>query len=110
MALAVFFLYNLWFILSTLAFYVEKLDNINDIVPSLRRAFQVPRSVYTGLASLIFTVILPIGLISSLPSEVLLGKSNSWWLIYFIGVALFTFGFARIFFKFAIKKYSGVAN
>lgn len=105
------FIYFLWFIVSTCSFWVEKLDNINEIVPNIRRTFQVPHQVYTGLASTVLTVILPLGLLTSVPSEILLGRVSSWLIVLYLG--LFTLGLAvlsHIFFRYSIKKYSGAAN
>lgn len=103
-------LYALWFIISTLAFWVEKLDNINEIIPMLRRVFQVPRSIYTGVASFIFTVLFPLALISSIPSEFLLSKlSPQWFAISFILTAVAVL-ISRQFFHFSLKKYSGVGQ
>lgn len=110
MLLAFFFVYALWFIITTFSFYVEKLENINEVLPSLRRAWQVPRSVYTGLISTLFTFVLPIGIITSIPSEVLLGKTSYWWILYFLVITLVTLLISRIFFKLSIKNYTGVAN
>lgn len=104
------FIYFIWFILSTIAFYVDRLDNINEIIPATRRIWQLPRSVYTGISSLIFTIILPLGLISSLPTEVLLGQISWFHLGYYVVFTFFTVVAARIFFKISIKKYTGVAN
>jgi len=105
------FIYAVWFIISTLSFWVDKLDNINEIVPNVRRSFQVPHQVYTGIASTLFTVILPLGLVSSLPSEILLGRVSSWSTIfYFMTFTLITVLISRWFFNLSIKKYSGIAN
>lgn len=108
--LAFTFVYFLWFILSTLSFWVEKLDNINEIIPTFRRVWQVPRTIYQGIASTIFTVLLPLGLVTSLPSEILLGRPN-WSLIGYL--AVFTLGtviVSRLFFRWSIIKYVGMAN
>jgi ABC-2 type transport system permease protein len=99
------FVYSIWFIVSTFSFWVEKLDNINEIVPSARRMWQIPRSVYTGIASTFLTVILPFGLISSIPSEVLVGKFSLSWTLYFITFTLVIFFCSRLFFRYSIKKY-----
>lgn len=107
---ALLFIYSLWFMVSTLAFWVEKLDNINEIVPAFRRLWQVPRSVYLGLASTIFTVILPLGLVSSLPTEILLHRVSGPWITYFLIVSGFTFVLSRLFFHYSIKKYTSVGG
>ncbi|MBU0576129.1 ABC-2 family transporter protein, partial [Patescibacteria group bacterium] len=110
LSLAGLFIYLVWFIFATLAFWFEKLDNINDIIPSLRQIWQVPRSVYTGVTSLILTIILPLGLMTSIPTEVLLGKASVNWIIYFVVITFICFIFSQIFFKISIKKYSGAGN
>lgn len=107
---ALLFIYSLWFMVSTLAFWMEKLDNINEIVPAFRRLWQVPRSVYLGVASTVFTVILPLGLVSSLPTEILLHRA-SWPLVaYFITVSGLTFAFSRLFFHYSLQKYTSVGG
>lgn len=108
--LAMAMLYLIWFILATGAFWVEKLDNINQILPRMRQIWQVPRSVYTGLASLIFTILLPVTLTTSIPSEILLGKSSLWWLAYLTLIVFCLLIFSRWFFRISIKKYTGIAN
>jgi ABC-2 type transport system permease protein len=103
-------IYSLWFIIATCSFWVERLRNINEIIPALRRVFQVPRTVYTGASSIIFTVLLPLGLVSSLPSEVLLGEFAVNWIAYFIFVSLVFFWLARSFFHYSVRRYSSVGS
>jgi ABC-2 type transport system permease protein len=108
--LSLLMIYSIWFTCSTGAFYVDRLNNINEVIPSLRRVWQVPRSVYTGLASTVATVIVPLGLASSIPSEVLLGKESGWWIWYFVGVSLGSFFFSRWFFHFSLRRFVGVGS
>lgn len=103
-------IYFLWFSFSTLALWVEKLDNINEIVPAFRRLWQVPKSVYAGITSVIFTIVVPVGLISSLPSEVILGKATAGWILYLLVFTTAIIIFSRWFFKYSIKKFVGVGN
>lgn len=104
------FTYAVWFTLSTLAFWVDKLDNINEILPAARRLWEVPRSIYTGVLSTVLTVLIPLGLVSSLPAELLLGKSGWQWLSYFALATLIALWLSHQFFQFSIKKFTGVAN
>jgi ABC-2 type transport system permease protein len=103
-------LYSLWFSVATVSFWVERLGNINDIIPSLRRLAQVPRSVYTGIFSFVFCTIFPVALITSLPAEVLTGRFSLPWVVFFIGFSLFAFIFSRFFFHFSLKKYASVGS
>jgi ABC-2 type transport system permease protein len=107
---ATIFLYSGWFILATLSFWVEKLQNINEIMPGFRHVYQMPVRIYTGATSILFTFIFPLGLVTTLPSEVLLGRSNTSQITYFF---IFTFVFsslAILFYKKSIKKYSSVGG
>jgi ABC-2 type transport system permease protein len=107
---ALAFIYFLWFFLSTFAFWVEKLDNINNMIPAMRRVWQVPRQVYTGITSVLLTLVIPIGLVVSVPSEILVSKAAPFWLLYLTGFAVGMFFISRWFFNFSIKKYSGIGN
>jgi ABC-2 type transport system permease protein len=105
-----FFLYFLWFFLATFSFWVERLENINDIVPSLRRIWELPREVYRGTLSTILTFFLPLALIVSVPSESLIGKSPSWLVLYYM---IFTVIFCIAvswFFRFSIKRYTSIGG
>jgi ABC-2 type transport system permease protein len=108
--LAFTFLYSLWFIMTTFSFYVEKLDNINEIFPAIRRAWQVPRSVYTGILSFVFSILIPLGLITSVPSEILLGRDSWGWVTYLLVVTIVTVILSRVFFNYSLKRYVGQAN
>jgi len=105
------FIYSGWFILATLSLWVDKLQNINDIMPGFRRVYQIPRQVFTGVTALTFTFIFPLGLITSLPSEILTGKNPPVLLILYFIVATTCLALtARAFFKYSIKQYSSVGG
>jgi ABC-2 type transport system permease protein len=103
-------IYSVWFMIATGAFYVEKLDNINEIFPALRQVFQMPRSIYTGVLSMIFITIFPLALITSLPTEALLGRMNLTLFLQFLAVTTVFFILSRVFFIHSIKKYSGAGS
>ncbi len=103
-------IYSLWFSVATLCFWVDRLQNINELIPATRRIWQAPKEVYTGIVSTLFTVVLPFALIASLPSEVLLGKAVSGWLIYMAIFTLIAFLGTRLFFRVSLRKYAGIAN
>ncbi len=103
-------IYSCWFILATISFWVERLENINEIMPQFRSIYQVPTKVFTGLPGFIFSFILPLGLVTTLPSEVILGKNNGPFIVYLILSSLVFFALSVGFFKLSIKKYSSVGG
>lgn len=107
---SIIFIYSGWFILATLSFWVEKLKNINEIMPGFRSIYQMPANIYTGITGLIITFIFPLGLVTTLPSEIILGRLDVKLILYFI---VFTAIFSKItlsFYNYSIKKYSGIGN
>jgi ABC-2 type transport system permease protein len=103
-------IYCMWFMVATYSFWVDRLQNINELVPATRRVWQVPKEVFTGVVSTLFTVVLPLSLIATLPSEVLLGKAVWGWLVYMTVFTVVLFIATRIFFTISLRKYSGIAN
>lgn len=99
-----------WFIISTLAFWVEKLDNINEVIPSMRRIWQIPRQVFIGFLSTLLTIVFPMALVTSLPSEWLINRGQLSWLGFYLLFTFLTVLFSRWFFHFSVKKYSGIAS
>lgn len=104
------FLYSLWFIISTFAFYVERLNNINEIIPAGRRIWQVPRGVFTTTIGPFATSVIPLLLLVSLPSELLLGQPARSEVGIIVLSAVVTLWLSRKFFYYSLRKYSGAAQ
>lgn len=103
-------IYSCWFILAILSFWVERLTNINDVMPQFRSVYQVPVQVFTGLPGFVFSFIIPLGLVTTVPSEIILGTQNMKFVVYLIFMSLVFFGIAVKFFNHSIKKYSSVGG
>ncbi len=71
--LAMLVIYCLWFFSATFTFWAEKFDNIIEVVPVMRSIWFAPADVYSGLLSTLFTVIIPLALITTVPSRILIG-------------------------------------
>lgn len=108
---SIIFIYTGWFFTATLTFWVERFSNSVDIMPGLRRIYQIPRQLYTGTLSFILTLVFPLGLVTTLPSEILLQKNSS--VLYSLYFVFFTiiFGLGTYaFYKRSITKYTGVGG
>lgn len=104
------FLYFFWFSLAILGFYLERVRNINEIIPALDAMWRVPNSVHSGATFLIFTSIIPLALLTTLPSEAIMGIVNWQFSITLLVATIATFIFSRWFFKYSVKNYSGSAQ
>lgn len=110
MVTGIILMYSLWFTIATIAFYVDKLDNINEIFPNLRRLFEVPRTVYTGSVSYMVTAVIPLALIATIPTEIFLNKPDWPWVLFFFFITAVWFLVSRAFFTFSLSKYSSVGS
>lgn len=103
-------IYSIWFCISTTAFFFERLDNINEIIPSIRPLWQIPRSAYGGAFAVFFTNVIPLLLITTVPSEILLQRQFNSDLLLLAISSIVALLFSNLFFKFAIRHFSGMAN
>ena len=103
-------IYLLWFFTATFTFWVEKLDNVVEIVPTLRRIWSVPAEVYSGPVSAILTIVVPLALISTTPTRVLFHHYQWNEIITLLVFTIIFFMMTRKFFFLSIKKYSGVGS
>ncbi len=107
---AIIFIYTVWFIIATLAFWVERLNNINQIVPAFRSIYQMPVQIYKGFTAILFSFIIPLGLLTTLPSEAILNRNNLFAIIYFIIFTTILVILSLWFYKKSTNKYSSVGG
>ena len=71
---AVAVLYSLWILVVSAAFFVVKVDNLSFLFLSIFDAARWPVSVFTGFWRFLFTVVIPLALMTTFPAEALLGR------------------------------------
>lgn len=97
-------------ILKTTSFWTTQTSEINYVMYSLDRLNQYPTQIYTGLVRWIFTFIIPVTFISTIPAELINGKAG---LLALGGLGLFSvliFLVARGIFYHAIRSYSSASS
>jgi ABC-2 type transport system permease protein len=70
-------LYSLWILVISAAFYVVKVDNLSFLFSSIFDAARWPISVFRGVWRLAFTVVIPLGLMTTYPALALLGRLDA---------------------------------
>ena len=73
-ACAVAVLYSLWILVVSAAFFVVKVDNLSFLFLSIFDAARWPVSVFNGFWRFLFTVVIPLALMTTFPAEALLGR------------------------------------
>ena len=71
---ATLLLYSLWILTVSAAFYVVKVDNLTNLFGSVFDAARWPVQIFRGLLRWIFTLVVPLALMTTYPAEALLGR------------------------------------
>lgn len=110
LTLTMIFLYTGWFFFTTWTFWVDRLDNITEIMPALRTLYEYPRQIYVGITATLISGIFPIAFVVSLPSEIILNRFSWNNIFYYLGFTIVFALLAHKFFYFSIKKYTSIGS
>lgn len=103
-------LYSIWFLISTITIWFTKLSNLMEFMFKLSSFTRFPKEMFDHIKNLLIYIILPLTLIVSTPTKILLGKPFLNELILLILVAIFLFFLSRSFWKFALRFYTSASS
>jgi ABC-2 type transport system permease protein len=110
LACAAWTLYALWILVISAAFHVVKVDNLSYLFSSIFDAARWPASVFRGAWRIVFTVVVPLALMTTYPALALLGRLElSTALLALAGSAVFG-GFARAVWLSSIGRYTSASS
>jgi ABC-2 type transport system permease protein len=102
--------YAIWFMLTTTAFWFVKIENVTELFNGLFRAGQFPVTVFPGWARFVFTFVIPVAFITTVPAEALVGRITTPTALAAAGVALVLLLAARWLWSFAIGSYTSASS
>ncbi len=108
--LGMILLYSIGFALGTLTIWFTKLFNITMAMQAMLEAGRFPISAYPNAYRVIFTFILPIAFMTTLPAQTMLGRVEWPW---FAGSAIFaicSLAFSRWFWGYALRSYTSASS
>lgn len=92
------------------SFYVVRIDNLAYVFTSVYDAARWPRSVFRGVAHVVFTFVLPFAMMTSYPVEALLGELPVARLLFAaLGTAAFVL-LARLIWLRALSRYTSASS
>ena len=103
-------LYSLWFFISTTTIWFVKTWNATEVLRSFLYIGRFPLNSFSFSLRIFFSVFIPIAFITTIPSEIFLGLSQSWKILLEISVALLFISTSRKFWLFALKFYSSASS
>jgi ABC-2 type transport system permease protein len=105
-----FMAYGLWFLSVTLAFWFVRLDNIGFLFDPIMRVARFPMDVYPGKVRFIFMTVLPLGFLTTVPVQTLLGRAPLAVILTATLLASALLYLSSAFWKFALRRYESASS
>jgi ABC-2 type transport system permease protein len=103
-------IYCFWLLLSTVAFWVTRLDPIVELFDGMYQAGRWPVSVYPGWLRIGFTVLVPLAFAVTVPASALAGHSSGWLLAGSVAFTVALTALTRWTWRLALRRYSGASS
>ncbi len=102
--------YALCFMLATSAFWFVRVENTLELFWGLYNAGQFPITAFPGWVRWLFTFVVPIAFITTVPAEAVIGRANSASVLGTALVALVLLVVSRWFWRFAVRNYTSASS
>ena len=103
-------IYSFMLILSTCAFWFVKLDNVLVIFNTMfGNAGQWPITIYPGWLRASLTFLVPVAFAVTIPAQSLTGRLDGWTVLGTFALAFSFFVTSRLFWRFALRHYTGAS-
>ncbi len=103
-------LYSLWFLIATTSIWFVRVWNANEVLRSTLVAGRYPITSYPNSIRKVFTFLLPIAFLTTVPAETMLNIASVEWIVFSMFVSLACFYFTTIFWKFALRFYTSASS
>lgn len=102
-------IYSFWLILTTIAFWVIRMDQIIELFQGVYAAGRYPVGIYPEWLKLGLTFLVPVAFAVTVPSEALTGRLSGLTLLGAAALTAALLTVARIIWRFGIRRYSGAS-
>jgi ABC-2 type transport system permease protein len=103
-------LYSLWFLLAGLSIWFVKVWNATEVLRSTLVAGRYPLQAYPAALRWVFTLVLPVAFLTTVPAEALLGQAKLQWVSGSLFTAALSLGTTRLFWQYALRHYTSASS
>jgi len=103
-------LYAFGFLLATLTIWFVKIYNITIAMQALLEAGRYPIAAYPAVYRAIFTFVVPVAFMTTVPAKAALGDVSATWLLGMTTAAVLLCAASRAFWKFALRFYTSASS
>jgi len=102
-------IYCCWLIISTGAFWLVRMENVQELFDGVYRAGQYPITIYPGWLRATLTFIIPLGFAITAPSQAITSRLDASTVLVCAGTATGLVVLSRIFWRIGVRHYSGAS-
>ena len=103
-------LYSLWFLLAGLSIWFVKVWNATEVLRYTLVAGRYPISAYPPALRVVFTLVLPVAFLTTVPAEALRGRASAAWALGSLAAAAISLVGTRLFWQFALRHYTSASS
>jgi len=103
-------LYSIWFMIATTSIWFVKVWNANEVLRAILVAGRYPVSAFPSGIRTIFTFIIPIGFLTTVPAQAILGDTTSQFMLYAVLMSGSFFLISTRFWNFALRYYTSASS
>ncbi|MEL7502076.1 MAG: ABC transporter permease [Cyanobacteria bacterium J06554_6] len=103
-------LYSLWFMLGATSIWFVKVYNVTEVLRGLLDAGRFPIVAYPAAYRVFFTFVVPVAFLTTVPAQIVLGRTEGTWLLGSAVLAGVLFGCSRGFWRFALRFYTSASS
>lgn len=102
-------LYSFWLMLATCAFWFVRVESMLAIFQNIYQAGRWPISIYPSWLRWLLTVLIPVGLVTTIPTEALVGGLSWEMVIGIVGLGVGMLVVSRMFWRVGVRYYTGAS-
>ena len=103
-------LYSLWFLIASSSIWFVKIWNATEVLRAILASGRYPINAYPNSLQTIFTLIIPVAFLTTVPAELLLGKLQIQNIVLAGFISILFFGAARAFWLYALRSYTSASS
>ncbi len=102
--------YSLWFITLLPVFWWGRVDNIQHLFRPFHQLTRIPIDITGPIIRPLFTFVLPLVFVATVPAQSLIGKLNYWLVFYGIAAAVILFYLSHYLWRFSLRHYTSASS
>src|SRR6266571_2582438 len=102
--------YAIWVVLMSLAFWFVSVENLSVLFDAVYEGARYPVTAYPGALRFVFVYLLPIAWTTTIPASALTGRLGPEIALAAAAVAALAFVLARLFWRAALRRYTGASG